>query len=176
MLGIATEFRYSELEWGAADFANLGRTLPYCVLLAALSLSDMDMGDTAAATMLAGPLPTSLTALSLVQISSLASLRVVCPSLKELTLIRCFALRELSELSALTSLEILRLLNCPLLCELPDLPALASLHTLELAHCFSLTALPDLSSLPSLREIDLRGCSSLVALPDVDPSKVEIRA
>ena len=87
-------------------------------------------------------------------------------SLQTLDLRYCEALEQLS-LSGLTRLQTLNLSYCIALKELPDLSGLTRLQTLNLSCYGALKQLPDLSGLTRLQKLDLSYCIALKELPDL---------
>ena len=141
LLASTPTLEFTQLEWRAADFAQLGAALRLTRALETLSLDGMPLDDEGARALVPALPRTLKTPLNL----SRGSFTV------------------LPELPPLPLLQALDLSWCYSLAALLGLPELPSLQTLDLSSCSSLAALPELSALPSLRKLDLSCCSSLTA-------------
>ncbi|CAN1832670.1 Disease resistance protein L6 [Linum perenne] len=88
-------------------------------------------------------------------------------NLRNLKIINCYRLIEVTGLDTLESLEFLSLAGSGSIKKLPDLSGLVKLKTLNFAGCTQLTEVRGLEKLELLEELDMSSCESIKKLPDL---------
>ncbi|XP_057499193.1 putative disease resistance RPP13-like protein 1 [Actinidia eriantha] len=112
-----------------------------------------------------GLLPSTLTILTIANLSNLKSLNKrgfqFLSSLKSLRITNCPQLRSLPEEGLPAALEFLSIGQCPQLRSLPEEGLPDSLETLRISDCPQLQALPEKGLPPSLSELEIERCPLL---------------